>query len=185
MEEKLNRREVFAVLPALVVMGTSGLVEGQVHASEYPAPQSAPAAGQNLQASDKTGRAVSLQGTGMLAEARVFPLDTQPVRKMANGGESRDIAHGTLATGETVSLHQSVQMAGASPNLPHVIKHSEFIMVREGELEFEHELNGEMVTERVGPGGVIYVAYGTRHALRNIGDGPVMYFVAAIGGDVK
>ena len=185
MEGKLNRREVFAALPALVVMGTSGLVEGQVHASEYPAPQNAPEAGQNLQANDKTGRAVSLQGTGMLAEARVFPLDSQPVRKMANGGDSRTIAHGTLATGETVNLHQSMQVAGATPNPPHVIKHSEFIMVREGELEFEHELNGKMVSERVGAGGVIYVAYGTRHALRNIGDGPASYFVVAIGGDAK
>jgi mannose-6-phosphate isomerase-like protein (cupin superfamily) len=104
---------------------------------------------------------------------------------MANGGESRDIAHGTLATGETVNLHQSMQVVGATPPPLHVIQHSEFICVREGELEFQHEVAGQVVSEKVGPGGVIYIAFGTRHAVKNVGSVPARYFVVGIGGDAK
>jgi len=107
------------------------------------------------------------------------------VRTMANGGESRDIAHGTLATGESVNLHQSMQVVGAAPNPLHVIQHSEFILVREGELEFQHEAEGKVVAEKVGPGGVFYVAFGTRHTVKNVGTVPARYFVVAIGGDAK
>jgi mannose-6-phosphate isomerase-like protein (cupin superfamily) len=35
----------------------------------------------------------------------------------------------------------------------------------------------------VAAGGVIYVAYGTRHTVKNVGNGPARYFVVAIGGD--
>jgi len=66
-----------------------------------------------------------------------------------------------------------------------VIQHSEFILVREGELEFDHEVDGKMVAEKAGPGGVIYVAYGTRHTVKNVGTVPAKYFVVAIGGDAK
>jgi mannose-6-phosphate isomerase-like protein (cupin superfamily) len=131
------------------------------------------------------GPAAPVEGAGTLGVARVIPFDGTAVRTMANGGESRDIAHGTLATGETVNLHQSMQMVGATPNAPHVIQHSEFILVREGELEFDHEVAGQMVAEKVGPGGAIYVAYGTRHMVKNVGTVPAKYFVVAIGGDAK
>lgn len=104
---------------------------------------------------------------------------------MANGGESRDVAHGTLATGETVNVHESTQVVGATPNPPHVIEHSEFICIREGEVEFQHEVDGKMLSEKVGPGGVIYVALGTRHTVKNVGNVPAKYFVIAIGGDAK
>ena len=131
------------------------------------------------------GPAAAVVGAGTVGAARVIPLEGMAVRTMANGGESRDIAHGTLATGETVNLHQSMQVVGATPNAPHVIQHSEFILVREGELEFDHEVDGKTVAEQVGPGGVIYVAFGTRHALKNVGTVPAKYFVVAIGGDAK
>lgn len=184
MEKKLNRREVFAALPALAAVGASSLARAQARASEYPAPQNRSTTDSITAPKDKTGEMIE-RGTGMLTEARAFPYDLQPVRKMANGGESRNIAHGVLATGETVNLHQSMQLAGTTPNPPHVIEHSEFILVREGELEFEHEVNGRMISERVGPGGVIYVAYGTRHTIKNAGDSTAEYFVVAIGGDAK
>ncbi len=124
-------------------------------------------------------------GGGTVGAARAIPFDQQATRTMANGGESRDIAHGTLATGEVVNLHQSMQVVGATPNPAHVIQHSEFILVREGELEFQHEVNGKMVSEQVGPGGVFYVAFGTKHAVKNVGQVPAKYFVVAIGGDAK
>src|ERR1035437_6426522 len=97
-----------------------------------------------------------------LATSRAFAFDQMPVLTMGNGGESRDIVRGALTTGETVTLHQSMQVAGAVPNPLHVIQHSEFILVREGEMEFQHEgADGKITTERVGPGGVFYGAFGT------------------------
>ena len=124
-------------------------------------------------------------GAGTLGAARAIAFDQMAVRTMANGGESRDIAHGTIATGESVNLHQSMQVVGAAPSALHVIQHTEFIFVREGELEFQHEVAGQMVAEKAGPGGVFYVAFGTRHAIKNIGTVPARYFVIAIGGDAK
>jgi quercetin dioxygenase-like cupin family protein len=120
-------------------------------------------------------------GTGALAKARVFTPEQGSIRTMANGGQSRDIVHGALATGETVGIHESVQMPGTKPNQPHTIQHSEFILVREGTLAFEHD----GLTEKAGPGSIIYVAYGTLHTARNIGDTPARYVVIAIGGDQK
>jgi quercetin dioxygenase-like cupin family protein len=37
----------------------------------------------------------------------------------------------------------------------------------------------------VGAGGVIFVAFGTKHRARNVGDGPAKYLVVAIGGDTR
>jgi mannose-6-phosphate isomerase-like protein (cupin superfamily) len=116
-----------------------------------------------------------------LTESRVFVLEEMPVRKTANGGESWDVMHGALATGEVVGVHESEQPAGATPVPLHKIQHSELIVVREGAVGFEHD--GKV--EKVGPGGVIYVAMGTMHRVKNVGDGPAKYVVIAIGGNVK
>jgi quercetin dioxygenase-like cupin family protein len=118
---------------------------------------------------------------GALLESRVFVLEEMPVRKMANGGESRDVVRGALATGEVVGVHESEQPAGATPGAMHAIQHSELIVVREGTVGFEHD--GKV--ERVGPGGVIFVAMGTLHRLKNVGDRPAKYCVMQIGGDTK
>lgn len=115
-----------------------------------------------------------------LAQARVFSFERMPVKKMANGGESRNIVQGTLATGESVALHESTQPVGIQPNPAHRIRHSEFIVVRQGTLEFDHDGKAETV----GAGGVIYVAFGTLHQVKNIGNVPAKYVVIAIGGDV-
>jgi len=119
--------------------------------------------------------------TGMLSQSRVYVVDQMQVRKMANGGESRDVMRGTLPSGESIGVHQSTQPAGMKPNTPHTIQHSEVMVVIEGTLAFEHDGR----SEKVGPGGVIFVASGTVHTVRNVGDGPVKYCVVAIGGDMK
>lgn len=156
----------------------------QVHATEYPSPQTV-APGTQAPPRDKTGTPAPPGASGTIGAARVIGFDQMPARTTANGGESRDVAHGTLATGETVNLHQTMQVVGATPPPLHVIQHSEFLYVREGELEFDHEVDGKVVSEKVGPGGVIYVAFGTRHAVKNVGTVPARYIVVAIGGDAK
>jgi mannose-6-phosphate isomerase-like protein (cupin superfamily) len=121
------------------------------------------------------------QASPDLAHSKVFSFDALAVNHMANGGESRQVVTGTLATGEAVSIHESMQPEGLPPNPAHTIEHSEFILVIEGTLEFQHD----GVTETAGPGSIIYVAYGTLHRARNVGKGPARYAVIAIGGDVK
>jgi mannose-6-phosphate isomerase-like protein (cupin superfamily) len=116
-----------------------------------------------------------------LASAGIFPYDQMTVRKTANGTESRNAFTGTLATGETIAVHESMQPVGTPPVELHRIGHSELIVVQEGTVAFDHD--GK--EERVGPGGLVYVALGTVHRIRNVGDVPAKYVVIAIGGDTK
>src|ERR1700730_16948545 len=118
---------------------------------------------------------------GVLSQSRVYPVDQIPVRKIANGGESRDVLRGTLTTGETVGVHESQQPAGMVPNPPHTIQHTEVMVVLEGTLAFEHD--GK--SEKGGRGGVIFVASGTLHTVRNVGEGTAKYCVVQVGGDTK
>src|SRR4051794_29350952 len=120
-------------------------------------------------------------GSAALSQSRVYPVDQMPVRKMANGGESRDVLRGTLRTGEVIAVHESQQPAGVKPNSPHTIQHTEGMVVIEGTLAFDHD----GTSEKVGPGGVIFVASGTLHTVRNVGDGPAKYCVVQVGGDTK
>jgi hypothetical protein len=178
--KNLSRRDLCVALPAFAVVGTAvaEALEAQTHTSEFPAPQTAPASA--------TAKAVpAVAGGGSLGLARAIPFDTMLVRTNAGGGESRAVAHGTLATGETVNLHESMQAVGQEPPALHVIQHSEFICVRDGQLELQHEVDGKVVAEQVGPGGVFYIAFGTRHAVKNVGTVAAKYFVVAIGGDAK
>ncbi|MDE3106175.1 MAG: cupin domain-containing protein [Acidobacteriota bacterium] len=115
-----------------------------------------------------------------LTASRVFPYDAMPVRRMANGGESRDVLRGVLATGEAVAVHGSMQPAGMEPNPAHVIEHTEVMLVMAGRLEVR--FNG--TTQQLGPGGVFFIAKGTLHQVANVGQGAVRYVVVAIGGDI-
>lgn len=116
-----------------------------------------------------------------LASARVFEYEQMKARIAPNGTESRMVFNGTLATGESVGAHESMQPAGTVPPNLHKIQHSEFIVVEQGTLEFDHDGNAE----RAGPGSIIYVAVGTEHAIKNVGDGQAKYVVLQIGGDTK
>jgi mannose-6-phosphate isomerase-like protein (cupin superfamily) len=124
---------------------------------------------------------VAPDGAGLLSQSRVYTLEQMPVRKMANGGESRDVLRGTLTTGEVIGVHESQQLAGMKPNTPHTIQHTEVMVVIEGTLAFEHD--GKL--EKVGPGGVIFVASGTLHTVQNVGEGAAKYCVVQVGGDTK
>jgi mannose-6-phosphate isomerase-like protein (cupin superfamily) len=149
--KEMTRREMCLGLSAVAAMG--GVVEAQTP--------------------------VTPASAGVLSQSRVYALDQMPVRKMANGGVSRDVLRGTLTTGEAVAVHESEQPAGMVPNPLHTIHHTEVIVVLEGTVEFEHE--GK--SEKVGPGGVVFVASGTLHTVRNAGEGTAKYCVVQVGGD--
>jgi quercetin dioxygenase-like cupin family protein len=152
---EITRREMCVGLSALVAVAGSGDGEAQ--------------------------SATPTAAAATLTQARVFTLEQMPVRTMANGGESRDVLRGTLPTGEVIAVHESEQPPGMAPNQLHTIQHSEVIVVIQGTLVFEHD--GK--SDKVGQGGVIFVAPGTLHTLRNVGDGPAKYCVVQVGGDTK
>jgi quercetin dioxygenase-like cupin family protein len=116
-----------------------------------------------------------------LATARVFAFEDMTAKTAPSGAVGRKVFNGTLATGEAVAVHESMQPAGTIPSAPHRIQHSEVIVVEEGTLEFEHDGKSERAT----PGSIIYVAPGTLHAMKNVGDGQARYVVIQIGGDIK
>jgi quercetin dioxygenase-like cupin family protein len=116
-----------------------------------------------------------------LSRSRVFRLADLPAHKNPNGSESWNVVHGRLPTGEQIALHVSMQPEGTVPNPAHRIEHSEIICLREGALEFQHD----GLTERAAAGNVLFVSKGTMHGVRNVGSGPAVYFVLAIGGDVN
>lgn len=178
--KNMSRRDVCVSIPALAVVG-SGVMQGQVHASEFPAPQGQPAESRTRPGNNKVGEVVA--GGGTLGTARAIPMDSISATATPNNGERRQMLHGTLATGEPVELHQSMQNPGTPAPALHLIHHTEMILVREGTLKFEHEVDGKVVEETVGPGGVFYIAYGTNHAVSNAGSGQARYFVVEIGGD--
>lgn len=114
-----------------------------------------------------------------LGAARVFSYDQMQAKTAQNGSVGRRVFAGTLATGEAVAVHETLQPAGTKPNPPHRIEHSEIIVVQQGTLDFEHDSK----TERASAGSVILVVPGTLHTIKNVGDGPAQYVVIQIGGD--
>ncbi len=181
--KKMNRRELCVSLPVLAAVAAGA---PQAFASQQSpttgSAQGTPPASHTVPANDKPG---PVAGAGTLGPARAVPMDQVPATATANGGERRQMLHGMLATGEPVELHQSMLNPGTPAPALHVIHHSEMILVREGTLKFQHEVDGSLVEQPVGPGGVFYIAYGTNHAVSNAGPTQARYFVVEIGGDAK
>ncbi len=109
--------------------------------------------------------------------SRVFVFDDLVPKQSATGATTRAVMRGKLPTGETVEMHETTLPPGASPHPPHHHVHCEFMLIREGTVEFT--FNGK--PERIGPGGIAYAASGEEHGLKNVGSVPANYFVIAIG----
>lgn len=117
-------------------------------------------------------------GTGPFAASKVF---TPVLVTAANGSQRWAQPGGALATGEMVGMHESVVPAGTPAPALHRITHSELVVVLEGTVEYQHD----GMTETAQAGSVLYVAYGTTHAVRNAGTVAARYLVVQIGGDTK
>lgn len=113
------------------------------------------------------------------AHSKAFLFDELPVHRSPNGNITRPVIRGTLATGEIVEIHETTLMPGQMPHPAHKHLHSEFMLIREGTVEFLMEGH----SKQVGPGGVLYAASNEMHGLKNTGATPANYFVIAIGNE--
>jgi len=157
----MTRRDVCTTISALAALAAVRPVEGQT----TPVASGTPA---------KAGA----QAGAVLSDAKAYPFESLTVTHSANG-EMRSIVHGVLPTGEAVELHETTLLPGHMPHPPHKHRHSEFMLIRGGTVEFDND--GKL--ERLGPGGVVFAASNVMHGLKNVGDAPANYFVIAIGRD--
>jgi quercetin dioxygenase-like cupin family protein len=111
-----------------------------------------------------------------MAVSKVFRFSDMKVSNYANGGWGRQVVNGTLPTGEFVEVHETMLPAGKMPHPPHKHRNTEFVLIREGKLEFLND--GK--PEPVGVGDVIYTASNVMHGLTNVGSTPALYFVVSI-----
>ena len=155
---KMNRRDLFVALSSIAAMTAVRPAEGQTGSPTTSAPV-APA-------------------ETVLSVQRAYQFDQLPVNKGPHG-ESREALKGVLPTGEAVEVHETTLLPGHAPHPPHRHRYSEFILIREGTVEFYND--GTL--ERVGPGGVIFAASNVMHGVKNVGETNANYFVVEIGSE--
>jgi quercetin dioxygenase-like cupin family protein len=111
-----------------------------------------------------------------MSVSKVFRFDEMPVQNHSNGGWGRAVMHGTLPTGEYVEVHETMLPPGQMPHPPHKHRNTEFVLIREGHVEFLNEGKAEPM----GPGDVVYTASERMHGMKNTGDTPALYFVVSV-----
>lgn len=115
--------------------------------------------------------------SGTVLPSHCYPFESLPVKKNANGGESRQVFTGTTHEGFPIDMHITTLAPGQMPHAAHTHVHEEMIMVQTGTLE----VTILEKTTRIGPGSVAYVMSNEKHGWKNVGDAPSTYFVLAIG----
>jgi quercetin dioxygenase-like cupin family protein len=113
----------------------------------------------------------------VLLHSAGYAFDKLPVKQSSGGATTRPVLHGRLGTGEFVEIHETTLLPGQMPHPAHKHRHSEFMFVREGSVQFT--ANGQ--AQEFGPGGIVYAASEEMHGLKNVSNAPANYFVIAIG----
>jgi quercetin dioxygenase-like cupin family protein len=154
-----TRRDVCLSLPALTFFSA---LSREVSAQAASTPAASAAAGNSLPTD--------------FSHCRAFPFGQLPVRYSDNGNATRDIAHGTVPTGEIVELHETTIEPGKMPHAAHQHPHEEFIFIREGSMDFIY--GGE--SHILNPGSVGYAAPNQMHGMKNVGSTQASYFIFSL-----
>lgn len=120
------------------------------------------------------------RGTATFAHNTIFRGDQLPIKTSATGS-SQAVIQGVLPTGEGVEMHNTVLLPGMAPHPPHQHMHSEWLFLREGDVEWV--VDGK--PEPAHAGDILYAASMQMHGLRNVGAVPAKYFVMAVGPNLK
>ncbi len=162
---KTTRRDLCLALPAL-----SLLADLQMQA------QAAPAAPQE----GHPDPAKIAQGTRVFADNHIFRAKDLPIKTSATGS-SQAVNQGVLITGEGVEMHNTVLLPGTMPHPPHQHEHSEWLFLREGDVEWM--VDGKYMPATAGD--ILFAASMKLHGLKNVGTVPAKYFVLAVGPNLK
>ncbi len=106
-----------------------------------------------------------------------YSFDQLVIKRSSGGAITRPVLHGKLPTGEVVEIHETTLLPGQMPHPAHKHLHTEFMLIREGNVQFT--ANGN--PQELGPGGIAYAASEEMHGLKNVSSAPANYFVIAIG----
>lgn len=93
--------------------------------------------------------------------------------KPTKTGERRQFFQSPIATLDELECHVTTLNKGEAAHAPHQHPEEEIIVVKEGTIEV---VQGG-VTNRVGPGSVIFHSANVMHGMRNVGDGVASYHV--------
>jgi len=148
----LTRRDLVSALPALSLLSTA------------------------LAQTTSPGSAKNDAGT-LPAHCHVFTYSDLPKSTNPSGAITHSGFYGTLPTGQYIEMHETTLAPGQSPHPPHHHIHSEFMLIREGSIEFSMGDTSQIAT----PGSICYARSGETHGLKNVGSTPANYFVIAIG----
>jgi quercetin dioxygenase-like cupin family protein len=118
------------------------------------------------------------QATNGLDTSKVFRFSEMQQKPSANGGWSRAVVKGSLATGEFVEVHETMLPAGQMPHPPHKHPNSEFILLREGEVQYWPD--GKPDPNIVHPGDVIFTASNQLHGMKNVSNKQALYYVVSV-----
>lgn len=88
-------------------------------------------------------------------------------------GAYAQITRGPTATLDELEMHVTTLKPGLSSHAPHTHPNEELVIIREGEVEV---LSGG-AWKKVGPGGVVFNASNSPHALKNVGTTDAVYHV--------
>jgi quercetin dioxygenase-like cupin family protein len=160
-ELQMNRRQACTVT-AVAVLATAGKLFARAQQSKPASPEPAEDSGKDTPT--------------FMAESHLFRFNEMKVKEHPTGGWSRSVIRGTLPTGEFVEVHQSMLPPGKMPHPAHRHRNTEFMLIREGKLEYI--CDGPSQT--VGPGDVLYAASEQLHGLKNIGETNAAYFVVSV-----
>jgi XRE family transcriptional regulator, regulator of sulfur utilization len=116
--------------------------------------------------------------SGRSADAPILHSKTvtwEDIEKLptSNNGRSRALLLSRTATVDELDVHVTVLQPGEASHPPHRHPAEELILVRDGTVEFS--LEGRK--QRVGPGGLAFLASNEEHNATNVGDKPSFYYV--------